>query len=39
MAQENIIKMQSSSSIQIKNNDSKDLFYTINLFYKKLGLK
>ena len=39
MAQENIIKMQSSSSIQIKNNDSTDLFYTINLFYKKLGIK
>ena len=39
MTKDNIIKMQSSSSIQIKNNDSKDLFYTINIFYKKLGLK
>ena len=35
----NIIKMKSSRSIQIKNNENEDLFYTVNLFYKKLGLK
>ena len=39
MTQEKIIKMKSSRSIQIKNNENEDLFYTVNLFYKKLGLK
>ena len=39
MTQEKIIKMKSSRSIQIKNNENEGLFYTVNLFYKKLGLK
>ena len=38
MVQDQIIKMKSSNVIQIKNAENKDIFYTINLFYKKLGL-
>ena len=38
MVQDQIIKMKSSKVIQIKNAEKKDIFYTINLFYKKLGL-
>ena len=38
MAQENLIKMKSPLTIQMKNIENKDLFFTINLFFKKLGL-
>ena len=38
MVQDKIIKMKSSKVIQIKNSEKEDIFYTINLFYKKLGL-
>jgi transcription-repair coupling factor (superfamily II helicase) len=38
MVQDQIIKMKSSKVIQIKNAEKEDIFYTINLFYKKLGL-
>ena len=38
MVQENFIKMKSANIIQIKNADNTDIFYSINLFYKKLGL-
>ena len=38
MVQDQIIKMKSSNVIQIKNSEKVDIFYTINLFYKKLGL-
>ena len=38
MVQDKIIKMKSSNVIQIKNAEKEDIFYTINLFYKKLGL-
>ena len=29
--------MKSSKAIQINNVDKEDLFYSIKLFYKKLG--
>ena len=38
MVQEKFIKMKSPNTIQIKNSSNEDLFYSINLFYKKLGL-
>jgi len=38
MVQDNFIKMKSQNSIQIRNTQNEDLFYSINLFYKKLGL-
>ena len=38
MVQDQTIKMKSSKVIQIKNAEKEDIFYTINLFYKKLGL-
>jgi len=38
MVQENLIKMKSPLTIQMKNIENKDLFFTINLFFKKLGL-
>ena len=38
MVQDQIIKMKSSKVIQIRNAEKEDIFYTINLFYKKLGL-
>ena len=38
MVEEKFIKMKSTSVIQIKNTDNDDIFYSINLFYKKLGL-
>ena len=38
MVQEKFIKMKSQNTIQIKNSSNEDLFYSINLFYKKLGL-
>jgi len=38
MVQENFIKMKSPLTIQMKNIENKDLFFTINLFFKKLGL-
>ena len=37
MVQQNFIKMKSSKAIQINNVDKEDLFYSIKLFYKKLG--
>ena len=37
MVQQNFIKMKSSNAIQIKNVEKEDLFYSIKLFYKKLG--
>ena len=38
MVQDKFIKMKSPNSIQIRNTENEDLFYSINLFYKKLGL-
>ena len=38
MVEEKFIKMKGSNIIQIKNSENDDIFYTINLFYKKLGL-
>ena len=38
MVEEKFIKMKSSTVIQIKNAENNDFFYSINLFFKKLGL-
>ena len=37
MVQQKFIKMKSSKAIQINNVEKEDLFYSIKLFYKKLG--
>ena len=37
MVQQKFIKMKSSKAIQINNVENEDLFYSIKLFYKKLG--
>ena len=37
MVQQKFIKMKSPKAIQINNVDKEDLFYSIKLFYKKLG--
>ena len=37
MVRQNFIKMKSPKAIQINNVDKDDLFYSIKLFYKKLG--
>ena len=37
MVQQKFIKMKSSKAIQINNVENEDFFYSIKLFYKKLG--
>ena len=38
MVKDSFIKMKGLNTIQFKNIEKEDLFYSINLFYKKLGL-
>ena len=38
MVNDSFIKMKGSNTIQFKNIEKDDFFYSINLFYKKLGL-